>query len=189
MADAGPHGEPKKYSSNWPKPKADTPEPEPAPEAPAPDEQDAGLADETATADETAAAPEPDRAEEQADLAPDPDGGSVSDGLSLYLPDVKLRFDVPTGGVKHDASKLRLDLIPPEILRALGEVLTYGADKYTDRNWERGITLDRVYAALMRHLLAWREGEAVDAESGLPHLAHALTNAGMLLTLERRRGE
>ncbi|MDR2745269.1 MAG: DUF5664 domain-containing protein, partial [Desulfovibrio sp.] len=109
------------------------------------------------------------------------------DDQALFLPDFKpLREISPSSGVKHDAGKLRLDLVPPEILRALGEVLTYGADKYTDHNWERGIAPDRVYAALMRHLLAWREGEAIDAESGLPHLAHALTNAGMLLTLERR---
>lgn len=91
-------------------------------------------------------------------------------------------------GIKHDTGKLRLDLIPPEVTRALGEVLTFGAAKYGDRNWEEGIAPDRVYAALQRHLLAWREGEAIDPESGMPHVAHALTNAAMLLTLEKRKG-
>jgi len=89
-------------------------------------------------------------------------------------------------GAKHDAGKLRLDLIPPEAIRALGEALTYGADKYGDRNWEQGISEDRLYAALQRHLLAWREGEAKDKESGLSSLAHALCNLAMLVTFERR---
>ena len=89
-------------------------------------------------------------------------------------------------GVKHDTGKLRLDLISPEITRALGEVLTFGAGKYGDRNWEAGLASDRLYAAVQRHLLAWREGEDADQESSLPHLAHALTTLGMLLTLEQR---
>lgn len=87
---------------------------------------------------------------------------------------------------KYDEGKLRLDLIPPEVIRALGEVLTYGAGKYGDRNWEKGISEDRLYAALQRHLLAWREGKANDEESGLSSLAHALCNLAMLVTFERR---
>jgi hypothetical protein len=106
----------------------------------------------------------------------------------LFIPQGKPRCIIPpASGVKHDAGKLRLDLIPPEALRAMGDVLTHGADKYGDHNWERGISADRLYAALLRHLLAWREGETTDSESGLPHLAHALTNAGMLVTLASRQ--
>jgi len=93
---------------------------------------------------------------------------------------------VNTEGLKHDAGKLRLDLIPPEAIRALGEVLTYGANKYDDRNWGKGISEDRLYAALQRHLLAWREGKAKDKESGLSSLAHALCNLAMLVAFERR---
>jgi hypothetical protein len=91
------------------------------------------------------------------------------------------------GGVKHDDGKLRLDLIPPEAIRALGEIFTHGCQKYGDRNWEQGIAPDRLYAACQRHLLAHRLGEATDPESGLPHLAHALCNLAMWLTLEQRR--
>jgi hypothetical protein len=32
----------------------------------------------------------------------------------------------------------------------------------------------------MRHLAAWQRGEENDAESGLPHLAHAMCNLRML---------
>ena len=89
-------------------------------------------------------------------------------------------------GKKYDNGKLRLDLIPPEMHRALGEVLTFGANKYGDRNWEKGITLDRLYAANQRHLLAFLEGERIDPESGFPHLYHAFCNIGMMLTLDQR---
>lgn len=92
-------------------------------------------------------------------------------------------------GIKHDKGKLRLDLIPPEMHRALGEVLTFGADKYGDRNWEQGISEDRLYAACQRHLLAHREGEKHDNESGLPHVYHAFCNLGMLVTLTMREGK
>ena len=86
-------------------------------------------------------------------------------------------------GKKFDSGKLMLDLIPPEATRALGEVLTYGAQKYGPNNW-RGVEPRRYEAALQRHLLAWKEGEQRDAESGLHHLKHVLTNAAFLVTLE-----
>lgn len=89
-------------------------------------------------------------------------------------------------GTKHDQGKLRMDLIPPEAERALAEVLTYGANKYEDRNWEKGIKYSRIYAALRRHLLAWVEGEEIDPESKLSHLSHAFCCLAFLVTYERR---
>jgi len=90
------------------------------------------------------------------------------------------------GGTKHDNGKLRLDLIPPEVEMALGEVLTYGATKYDDRNWEKGIKYGRVYGALRRHLLSWLEGERLDQESEMPHLWHALCCLSFLVAYEER---
>lgn len=142
---------------------------------------------------EGASVPEPAGTEESLPpvpspfVAPSPLPVATPDTPPLHVPEIGRQHAVPAAGVKHDVGKLRLDLIPPEAMRAMGDVLTYGADKYGDRNWEKGISADRVYAALLRHLLAWREGEATDPESGLPHLAHALTNAGMLVALERRK--
>ena len=69
---------------------------------------------------------------------------------------------------------------------SLGEVLAFGARKYVPRNWEKGIQYSRVYAAAMRHLLAFQSGEALDPETRLPHLAHALCCLMFLLTFEAR---
>jgi hypothetical protein len=65
--------------------------------------------------------------------------------------------------------------------------LTFGAGKYDDHNWEKGLEFDRLYAACQRHLLAHREGEALDPESGLPHLYHAFCTLGMMVTLAKRQ--
>ena len=87
---------------------------------------------------------------------------------------------------RDDPKKLRLDLIAPEMTRALGSVLTYGAQRYAPRNWEKGIPYSELFGAAQRHLLAYQQGEALD-ESGLPHLWHAFCNIGMLLTMDSRR--
>lgn len=92
----------------------------------------------------------------------------------------------PLQGVKHDSDKLRYDLVPPEALEEIVKGLTFGAAKYTDRNWEKGINYGRVYGAMMRHMQAFWRGEDVDHESGLSHLSHAGCCLFFLLTYDRR---
>ena len=90
-----------------------------------------------------------------------------------------------TEGRKNDKDKNRLDLIEPQFIEAVGEVLTFGAKKYEPNNWQKVEDAeDRYYAAALRHLLAWRKGETIDEESGLSHLAHAATNMMFLLHFE-----
>lgn len=85
-------------------------------------------------------------------------------------------------GLKYDEGKVRLDLIDPNFINGVGEVLTMGANKYGADNWQ-GLDdfEDRYYAAALRHLLAWRNGESIDKESGLHHLKHVATNIMFLL--------
>ena len=89
-------------------------------------------------------------------------------------------------GVKFDGDKLMFELIPPEAQVALATILTFGAKKYDDRNWELGMKWSRVYGALQRHLNAWASGEKFDPESGKPHLWHALCCLNFLVTYEIR---
>ena len=84
-------------------------------------------------------------------------------------------------GVKHDALKPNLSLIPTSMLTEVGKVLTFGAEKYTAHNWRKGIALSRLTSAALRHILAFNEGEDLDGESGLPHLAHAICNLAFAL--------
>lgn len=84
-------------------------------------------------------------------------------------------------GVKHDQSKLRVDLIPPELISYDAAIYTMGAGKYGDENWKGGLSYRRILGAIGRHLLQRCLGEKNDSESGLPHLAHARWNVGALL--------
>lgn len=78
-------------------------------------------------------------------------------------------------GVKHDREKPRYDLMPPRAFDSVVRVLTYGARKYAPDNWKY---VDgrrwRYFSAAMRHAWAWWRGEALDAETGESHLAHAV---------------
>ena len=86
--------------------------------------------------------------------------------------------------MKFDSGKLRYGLIPPSATKALASVLTYGAKKYKPNNWQSVDDTSRYVDALYRHLESWRGGEKLDSESGLPHLAHALTNISFLIHFE-----
>ena len=86
---------------------------------------------------------------------------------------------------KADLGKPRLDLVPPDMIEAVGTVMTFGAEKYGVGNW-RFVEHDRYRAALMRHLCAYlRDPYGKDADSGLPHLWHLATNVAFLCELER----
>lgn len=77
-------------------------------------------------------------------------------------------------GEKKDSGKLRWDLLPFGPIRRIVEVLTFGAAKYADDNWQSvPDSRKRYFAALMRHIDSWWAGETLDQESGKPHLAHA----------------
>lgn len=88
----------------------------------------------------------------------------------------------PVEGVKYDSEKMRFDLIPPEAEYALAAVLTFGAKKYAPDNWRKiEDKKSRYSAALGRHLNAWKLGEKIDSDSGLPHLWHALACMNFLV--------
>jgi len=85
-------------------------------------------------------------------------------------------------GRKFDHEKLRYDLLDPFFEEEIVKVLTHGAKKYSDNNWKHVERFeDRYYAALRRHIAAWRKGEKIDPESKLSHLAHAGCNIFFLL--------
>jgi len=96
---------------------------------------------------------------------------------------------------KFDGSKARMDLVPPEAMEALAAILGPGAAKYGDRNWEQGgLTWDRLYAAMQRHMLeahkymstGGRHGQWLDPELGTRHIENALACLTFIVTYVRR---
>jgi hypothetical protein len=94
--------------------------------------------------------------------------------------------DLGRTGVKFDKYKNRLDLLPTDALREIALAFTYGAHKYEDRNWERGVNHGQLYRATLNHLMAWHERDEFDDETSLPHLAHAGACILMLLSIHLR---
>jgi hypothetical protein len=86
-------------------------------------------------------------------------------------------------GVKYDTGKPRFDLLPWNALWEVASVMEYGAKKYNDRNWERGMRFGRLTAAAIRHLARWMMREEFDAESGYRHLPMAVCCILMLMGL------
>lgn len=87
---------------------------------------------------------------------------------------------------KHDGDKVRLDLVEPSLINAVGRVRTFGVKKYPDEQSWRKVSKQRYIAATMRHFEAYRSGEFLDPESGLPHLWHVACNIMFLIELEKK---
>ena len=87
---------------------------------------------------------------------------------------------------KADAGKLKITLVPRQIIREIAAVRMYGNQKYPEGggdNWKK-VEPQRYRDALMRHLLAYLDDpDSVDEESGLPHLSHAACNIAFLCEL------
>jgi len=92
---------------------------------------------------------------------------------------------------KADGEKNRLELIDPEFILGLGQVLTFGAAKYSPNNWKKAKPkdIDRISGAMLRHQMAHAGGELVDPETGLSHMYHIACNAMFLAYHDRHHNE
>lgn len=87
-------------------------------------------------------------------------------------------------GLRYNQGKVPYHLLSPLALESLAQVLGKGAEKYAERNWERGLRWADCYGSLQRHANKWMLGEQTDPETGLPHMAHVMCNAMFLLHFE-----
>ena len=82
---------------------------------------------------------------------------------------------------KLDNEKPQLGLIPYSALMEEAYVLGYGIEKYGTHNWRQGLQWQRLINSALRHIHAFNNGEDLDSESGLHHLAHARCSLGFLI--------
>ena len=82
--------------------------------------------------------------------------------------------------LRYNEGKLRYDLLHPAALKGITQVLTFGATKYAERNWERGLKWSNIISSLKRHLAAIERGEDYDSETSLLHVDHLQCNAHFL---------
>ena len=113
---------------------------------------------------------------------------SVAEG---YDPSkVMVHQERPSVEGKHfDEGKPRIELVDTYAIEQLGHVLAFGAKKYGENNWTKGIKYTKLAGSALRHLFAFLRGIDNDHESGLPHLAHAMCCCMMLLGTTKRHPE
>lgn len=90
-------------------------------------------------------------------------------------------------GVKFDGvDKLRWELLPVDALTEVVKRYTHGANKYAPNGYvDVDNPIERYYAALMRHLVAWRLGQKYDPDApDLTHLSAVAWNALTLIWFE-----
>lgn len=93
----------------------------------------------------------------------------------------EVRTTSSTGGEKGVKPE-RYDLIPVEALAKVAQLYGKGAEKYAAHNWRRGYEWSKSYAAMQRHANSFWNGEDLDPEMQLPHLASVIFHAFTLMT-------
>ena len=92
-------------------------------------------------------------------------------------------------GERQNEGKLRWSLVPHSALEPMVEVLEFGAKKYDDNNWQKGLPIREICESLQRHLYAFMEGEDNDPESGLSHIGHMQCNLMSLAWMKENKPE
>ena len=93
--------------------------------------------------------------------------------------------DLETGGQKG-VKLAQLGALDPLAVTRLAEAAGYGAEKYDTHNFLRGYPYSWSFNAMIRHALAFWNGEDNDPESGLPHMAHVAWHALCLISFTTR---
>ena len=74
------------------------------------------------------------------------------------------------------SKKVSISKIPPAVLFEIANALLGGGLKYSAYNWRaEGARATVYYDAVMRHLMAWLEGEDIDPDSGMSHVTQAIS--------------
>lgn len=82
--------------------------------------------------------------------------GGMNDGGTRTL------FGEGSAQREESSGKGRPDLISPYGLSRLARWYELGANKYGDRNWEKGMPFSRYTASMFRHLIAWMKGDRTE---------------------------
>lgn len=89
--------------------------------------------------------------------------------------------------LRYNQGKLRWSLVDFESLEPMVRVLEFGAQKYSDHNWKKGLSITEICESLLRHTFAYMSGEDMDPESNMSHIGHIQCNAMFLSYMHHKR--
>lgn len=95
-----------------------------------------------------------------------------------------------TGAMREAIGMEYTKHVPLEAIAAASASFIYGANKYADRNWEKGLPWQQMIDSLKRHVEDFERGHDYDdgdGGSGLPQVCLIMTSA-MMLTASVMRG-
>jgi hypothetical protein len=81
---------------------------------------------------------------------------------------------------RYNSGKRKWSLVDFTSLEEMVECLEFGAEKYGDWNWKKGLPTTEICESLLRHTFSYLNGEDKDSESGISHIGHILCNAMFL---------
>lgn len=90
---------------------------------------------------------------------------------------------------KENLGKPPLALLDRYALEEIAKVLAFGAKKYHAHSYREGIDYSKLLDASLRHIFAFVDGEDLDPESGLLHLAHAACNLLFMMRMTKDHPE
>lgn len=98
------------------------------------------------------------------------------------LKDSGKREEFPTGSVRDTRNgKGRFDLLPSLGLHRVSVIFQLGAEKYGERNWEKGQPISRFFDSALRHAF-----QALYGKDDEDHLAQACWNLLCALDTQER---
>lgn len=99
-----------------------------------------------------------------------------------YEPTPNGNVGVAASGAKRDqiGTKLETHLVPYALIGYAALGFNYGACKYGVPNYEKGLPLSVLLNSIDRHTRAMMNGETLDDDSQLPHLALLASSVAML---------
>ena len=102
--------------------------------------------------------------------------------MTYNLKDSGKRQKFETGALRDtEEGKGRYDLLPARAIELLAKHFEAGANKYSARNWEKGMPLSRYIDSALRHLF-----KALEGQKDEPHLVAALWNIACLIDTQER---
>lgn len=102
-------------------------------------------------------------------------------GINQHSPGAKLDSGKCKAGILLDFSRA---------LKAVADVGTFGANKYSRGGWQSVENAKERYTdSLARHLLEMNIGDGKDSETGMPHIWHAAWNILAIIELEERAND